>query len=326
MKKWIIFSFILIIISSTYAISPFQTIKYEEEFSIMTYNILNFDGGDTGQVTYLKDVLDYTSPDIIVVQEMINQAGVNLFLNGVLNNNYSAAPFVNGYDTDNALFYKHSKVNFNNLEQIGTTLRDISAYNLTIKNNTIIIYSLHLKASTGSTNELKRYNEILQLKNHIDNLPENQHYIIAGDFNIYKASESAYNLLMTLTYDPINRPGNWNNNFAFRDIHTQSTRITNFGGGATGGLDDRFDQILLSDEFNSYPGYKFVDGSYQAFGNDANHFNLAINSGTNLVVPQYLANSLHSASDHLPVIAKFNYIVSNKKSYLKPKDWPIIYF
>ena len=42
-----------------------------------------------------------------------------------------------------------------------------------------------------------------------------------------------------------------------------------------------------------------------AFGNDGNHFNVAINTGANSAVSVNVANALHDASDHLPVFADF---------------------
>ncbi|MCH6573843.1 MAG: hypothetical protein IH795_01365, partial [Bacteroidetes bacterium] len=43
---------------------------------------------------------------------------------------------------------------------------------------------------------------------------------------------------------------NWHNNFSFVEIHTQSPRTRQFGGGANGGMDDRFDMILTSQSIN----------------------------------------------------------------------------
>ena len=51
----------------------------------------------------------------------------------------------------------------------------------------------------------------------------------------------------------------------------------------------------------------YVDDTYIAFGNDGQHFNQAINSGTNSAVSQAMADALHAASDHLPVFASFQF-------------------
>ena len=107
-------------------------------------------------------------------------------------------------------------------------------------------------------------------------------------------------------YDPINMPGAWNNNSAFVTIHTQSTRSnTNAGccGGSTGGLDDRFDFLLpTAPVMNGTSKIKYMPGTYNACGNDANHFNKALNElPANSVVPANVATSLFNMSDHLPV-------------------------
>jgi len=50
-----------------------------------------------------------------------------------------------------------------------------------------------------------------------------------------------------------------------------------------------------------------VEGSYTEIGNDASHFNLDINAGTNSAVSAEIADALHAASDHLPVMLKLAY-------------------
>jgi PKD repeat protein/endonuclease/exonuclease/phosphatase family metal-dependent hydrolase len=293
-----------------------------DTLSVATYNILNFPGpsGPT-RVPYLRMSLEMLDPDVLVVQEMLSQSGTNTFLSDVLNHEgseYSAAPFYNGPDTDNMLFYKHAKVDYISTEQIptrGDSGRDISAYTLSLDDKPdfeFIIYSLHLKASQGSENEYLRYLEVLDLKDHADDLPPGTHYLVAGDFNIYKSTEDAYETLMddfaNDLDDPIDRPGVWHNSMSFADIHNQSTRVEDLGdGGATGGMDDRFNQILTSEPFDSLDGLMYIDGSYFAFGNDGNHFNLSINDGTNTSVPDSIADALYYGSDHLPVYAEFEF-------------------
>ena len=103
-------------------------------------------------------------------------------------------------------------------------------------------------------------------------------------------------------FDPIDRIGNWHNNSSFSDVHTQSPRTTSFGGGANGGMDDRFDWLFVSESIlNNQSRMVYIDDSYTAFGNDGNHFNDAINSGNNFSVSEQIADALHDASDHLPV-------------------------
>lgn len=45
-----------------------------------------------------------------------------------------------------------------------------------------------------------------------------------------------------------------------------------------------------------------LPATYCAMGNDGLHFNQAINDGTNEAVPDSVADALHAAADHLPVL------------------------
>ena len=103
-------------------------------------------------------------------------------------------------------------------------------------------------------------------------------------------------------FDPIDRIGHWHNNSSYADVHTQSTRTTQFGGGANGGMDDRFDWLFVSEAIlNDSSDMYYTEGTYWAVGNDGNHFNDAINTGNNSAVSNEMADALHDASDHLPV-------------------------
>ena len=83
-------------------------------------------------------------------------------------------------------------------------------------------------------------------------------------------------------FDPIDRIGHWHNNSSFADVHTQSPRTTSFGGGANGGMDDRFDWLLVSAQLlDESSVLKYIENSYVPYGNDGNHFNDAINNGNN---------------------------------------------
>ena len=88
-------------------------------------------------------------------------------------------------------------------------------------------------------------------------------------------------------------------------MHTQSTRNTGsnscFSGG---GLDDRFDLIMMSGQVVEDTGaVSYIEDSYKALGNDGMHFNQDINAGTNSSVPSAVLSALYEMSDHLPVLA-----------------------
>jgi hypothetical protein len=78
-----------------------------------------------------------------------------------------------------------------------------------------------------------------------------------------------------------------------------------------GGVDDRFDFQLSTAEVQDGDGFALIPGSYRTFGNDGVHYNLAINSGNNSYYPADIARSnqladvLHDASDHMPVVADY---------------------
>lgn len=286
---------------------------------IMTYNILNYTSGRTAE---FQTVLEQTQPDVLVVEEILSQTGVNNYLSGVLEavnpGEWSAGPFVNGTDTDNGIFYRHDKVAVVGHFVVSTALRDIDEWTVrptgyTTSAADVRLYVVHLKASQGSTEEQQRLAEVTNMRARMETFPPGQNYMVMGDFNIYDSFEPAYQYMLSPTnglsgvvQDPINTPGNWHNSSAFAAIHTQSPRTTQFGGGANGGLDDRFDIILVSPAIQDGEGFDILPGTYTAFGQDGLHFNAAITDAPpNAVVSPAVAQALHDGSDHLPVFADF---------------------
>ncbi len=275
---------------------------------VVSYNILNFPGSSGPErVPEFRKIIRAMEPDIVVVQEILSQAGVNTFLNDVLevatSDEWEAVPFHNGTDTDNACFFRVGACEFVSTRQISTQLRDISEYVLEVPqvDTTIIlrIYSAHLKAGQGD--EQRRLAEATILRNNLNNLPDGSHFLVLGDFNLYESDEPAYGMLIGepdnagRSFDPIDTPGDWHEDIAFAAVHTQATRH-NYGG-----MDDRFDFILSSRTVFDTIGFQYLDNSYTSFGNDGNHFNTSINYGENTAVPDSIADALYEASDHLPV-------------------------
>lgn len=253
-------------------------------------------------------------PDLLVVQEMVSNAGMTDFYNNVLNvvapGVFTAVPFNDGPDTDNGVFYRSDKWLFISASYIATALRDIAEYVIQPRNSPeqLRIYSFHLKASSGSTNEQSRFAETTILRDYLNNLPVGANFILVGDFNIYTSSEPAWQKLIGnetnnngRAVDPLNLTGNWSSNSAIAQHHTQSPRVRSFGGGSNGGMDDRFDIILTSTSMTD----NILTSTYNAYGNDGNHFNDSINRLPNNAVPDSVANALHNASDHLPITARF---------------------
>lgn len=283
---------------------------------IATYNTLNYPGSTSAiRDPEFRATLQYIDPDILILQEVEDAAGLSQFLNNVMNygqpGTYAAVPFSNGPDKDNGCIYRVASVSFISQTVLSTALRDINGYRfrpigLGTDTLDIHIYSAHLKASQGY--ETERYLEAQILRNHLNGLTPG-YFIEGGDFNLYTSTEPAFQVLTESqvdnsgrTYDPANRIGSWNENPTFADIHTQSTRTTDLGdGGSTGGLDDRFDFLLTTYNFQTSTGWQYISGSYTVVGNDGNHYNDDINDGYNAAVPANIADALHTASDHLPV-------------------------
>jgi hypothetical protein len=292
----------------------------QDSLKIMYYNVLNYPGSTPGRVSYFRTTNQYVGADIILITELISDAGAETLLQDGLNvfgeTKYNKAVFTDGYDTDNMLFYNSDKLVLYSQDTINTALRQINEYVLYYKSwdietteDTIFFYfySAHLKASSGSTNENKRLAEILEFKNHLNSLPNAENIFFGGDLNLYKSYEPAYSEIINPGSYTLNDPlpaGYWHNNESFSSLHTQSTRTSQFGGGASGGLDDRFDFIFFSDDVVTGTNkVSYIPGSCIAFGNDGSHFNKAlIDTPVNPSVPDSVTEALYYMSDHLPVL------------------------
>lgn len=285
---------------------------------VACYNLLNYTSGRTNE---FRTVLSELQPDVLVTEEILSQAAVDNFrldvLEAVNPGEWGSARFANGPDTDAALFFRTAKVDTLGHFVISTALRDIDEWTIRPTSHSspaaeMRLYVVHLKASTGSTNENKRLAEVQAMRVRMETFPTGGNYLVAGDFNIYTATEPAYQYMINPAYglggvvqDPIQREGNWHVNPTFADIHTQSPRITQFGGGANGGMDDRFDLILVSPADQDGEGVDVLASTYRALGQDGQHFDGALNVPPFTVVSQTVAEALHDASDHLPVIVEY---------------------
>jgi endonuclease/exonuclease/phosphatase family metal-dependent hydrolase len=289
------------------------------EFTVMTYNLLNYPGstGSAREPSY-RTIVNAALPDIVVVQEVSSSSGISSFLNNVLNfsgSSYSAGTFIDGPDSDNGIFYKPALFQFISNTAIATSLRNINQFKLRqiSSGDTLIIYSVHLKASNTAPDEAQRAAEAATLRTVTNALPTGKNFMVCGDFNIYGSSEGAYqNLIQNGSNangkfnDIISMSGTWNNS-AYAIHHTQSPRTTSFGGGATGGMDDRFDMFLFSNTIVQNGGFDIVSNSYKAFGNDGQHYNQALNTPPFTMYGSTVATAVHDASDHIPVIVKLKY-------------------
>jgi len=288
---------------------------------IASYSLLDFPGDNSSErIPYFRTVILEMKPDILVVQQMNSQTGVNDFLNDVMNyyqaNKYAAAPFVDGPDEDNCLFYLQEKITFVSNRQIATDLRDVSEYILYYTSlgvsSQFNVYSLDFMTGTGTYNENKRLAESTTTRAELNELESYTHFFVCGTFNFYNSTEAGFEMMTGIltdndgrSFDPINRVGNWYQNESFADIHTQSTRVLEFGGGRGSGLRKRPTLILISSTVFDGIAYEYLDNSYTTFGNDGLHYLLDVNDGTNQSVADSVADALYYASDHLPVYLDF---------------------
>ncbi|MEC9273931.1 MAG: lamin tail domain-containing protein, partial [Candidatus Neomarinimicrobiota bacterium] len=313
-----------------------NSVLSQSNHTILTYNLLNYDDEDDREPHY-QLIINEIQPDIIVCQEVNADNGFNHFLSDILNiaqpDEWMGAEFTNqSASQDIGLYYKPQYFNYISTSVINTAqgsgTRNVVEWVLEHVESSVQfrVYGVHLKASSGQSNAQERLAETTILRNYLNNLSSGIHFIVCGDFNIYSnssTSEPAFDMLTVAgdnasgqLFDPINRIGNWHNNSSFSDVHTQSPRTTQFGGGANGGMDDRFDWIFASSAVmeESYE-MTYVENSYIVLGNDGAHFNQAINSGTNSAVSEEMADALHAASDHLPVFADFQFPSGDESDY-----------
>jgi len=329
---------------------------------------------------FLSTILGEVKPDLFMVCEMIDEIGSNyLFENSIIpfNENFQKAPFEENqsgsYSLQQMVYYNTEKLILEETRVITADTRDINQYtfkinteNLNTNPITIEVFVTHLKASTGSSNRQRRLNSIQSFVSYTNNIADDSYVLFAGDLNFYTSNEEGYQHLIDdrnpiVIIDPIDRPTpnfpddgidyyeNYNstyfwNNSSFRDIHSQSTRTSNIGfiddSGSTGGLDDRFDFIMMSKNFNTSTSLYYVNDSYKVVGNNGNCYNSFIsNPNCSGVYSQTLRDALIEFSDHLPVVMEIetpentlstnliretNFIGSNIiKDYLKitsPKD------
>lgn len=184
------------------------------------------------------------------------------------------------------------------------------------------VYASHYKASTGAANEAERNVEARAIRADADALGQGASIIYAGDLNFYSSSESGFQTLTGTgngqAFDPVNRVGSWSGSTTYKDVHTQSPATTSvFNGQVTGGMDDRFDFQLITDEVRDGGGFDYIPSSYWAFGNTATHsINQAISTGSAATlaarIPGYttaqaqtVLTSLTQVTDHIPVLADY---------------------
>lgn len=306
----------------------------DDTLRVVAYNLLNFPEGrnDCGSNVVvparwdtLRNIVDYLRPDVLMICELQTEAGADSILRRALNvggkTSYRRANFVPNRSTflknlNNMLFYDSDKLALQSQTEILTDTRDCNVYRMWVKDPTLAqhhdtifidFYENHFKAS--ATDTASRRITCTDIRNFIDGQGSYRNTVVGGDFNFYTSAEAGYQILLSGTYplrDPLNRPGSWSNNGTFAAIHTQATRSLSspfYDCGSVGGVDDRFDFMLISDPMlNPANDVFYINNSYFALGNNGSTFNTRINNTTNTsTVPRSVLNSLFYMSDHLPV-------------------------
>ncbi len=291
---------------------------------IVNYNILNYPGpsGPTRNPLF-RTIFEPLGAEVVVVQEMQSQVGVDGFLTNVLNTmepgQWVAAPFNDGNDTNNALFYKPASVellgHWSWYPNPATNLRLVDCYRLrpigySSDAAEFRVYSQHLKASNTSGDVAQRHAEAIGIRDSMNAMPPGTHAILMGDFNIYTGNEPAFLKFKESQadddgrlYDPLNAPASTWNTASLAAIHTQSPCLAApcASGAATGGLDDRFDMFLPTYALNDGNGLELLVNTYIPVGNDGQHFNLNITDAPTLPEGAAYANALKMSADHLPI-------------------------
>lgn len=313
----------------------------QDTITVMHYNLLgyansygswcnstnnNINTKEAGLKLIIKDIM----PDIFTCNEFGDDLQyVNRMKNNVLNTDgityYDSSKYTAEANTSiiNMLFYnknKFSKISEQVVNHSVSGVRKTKIIKLKyLSSNTsdeIYIYCIiaHLKAGDTSADSIDRKTMTTEIMNWMQiyyNASGN--YLLMGDFNMYSSDEVGYQNLIAngnaniKFNDPINTPGDWNNSYTYRNIHTQSTHADDNGCAAPGGMDDRFDFILMSNPISTGSlKATYLTNSYKAYGQDGYHYNKSINDGANAnpLITTEITNALYTVSDHLPVTMK----------------------
>lgn len=322
-----------------------QPVLAQDTLTVMTWNLTNYgyyfaDCPSTGTNSnsmgekdpHIQTVVSYVQPHLLSVNEMAtgNASAPGRIMSQALNINgatwYAQAPFnfTSGSSLGNAIYYDTRKLVLKSKRTINTTVRLVDwcvfywnspqlAQGDTVFLN---VLSAHLKAGNTAADASSRGQQAATIMNALAAAPAGN-YMITGDFNLYGSSEAAWQALTSSSVanhpavfqDPVNRVGSWSNNASFADVHTQCpSNGFKVGCYSGGGLDDRFDFILMNGRLiNGTSRVKYLPGTYRAVGQDGLRYNREIDNPTNNSVPYAVAQALYRASDHLPVMARLRF-------------------
>lgn len=289
--------------------------------------------GITSKNAHLKTIVQHVKPDVLMCNELgLSVTNSSSILNNALNadgitswervvcSNSVGSSLVNGFFFNKEKFSFYRQRNVSKDTANSNLVRDIDIislfYNepqLAIGADTIFIHFVitHLKAGNTAADEIDRGKMTRALMKFLANNNYQGNVVIGGDFNLYRSTETAYQDLVNFWENPnirfndIINPNKttqiWTNNASFSNFHTQSTTTTS-GCFSGGGMDDRFDFILISNDIkNGTKGVTAKLNSYRALGQDGIRFNNSIDVPTNTTQPANVIAALKGLSDHIPV-------------------------
>jgi endonuclease/exonuclease/phosphatase family metal-dependent hydrolase len=310
------------------------------QLRVCTYNLTLYAGGRTEALqTALLGSFEGRSarPDILIVQEMTSLTAAQTLRN-ILNSapgspaDYALATFVDGPDTDSAMYYRTSRVTFVQAVVVATGggspnhPRNIMRYDVRPSGYvappaTLAVYSSHMKAGNTASDRERRLLECQRIRANAETLGVRP-FLLGGDFNMQTSNEAGYVELVGQKinddgrfFDPVKTPGTWNRNSLMRFLHSQDPSPSGVG------MDDRFDQILLSANLVDGKGFDYLGNptvpfstttwndpnhSYRIWGNDGSSFGTSLRITGNTMVGPSIAQALVDAlggyaNGHLPV-------------------------
>lgn len=277
----------------------------------------------------MAKIAAFVKPDVLMLQEIGSQfTNPNRLIENALNINgidhFKQADYTNnGSNLVNMLIYNSNKFELAKQDFItedingNSLVRVIDFYTLYYKDpelkptsdTTFITFVVaHLKAGNSSTDEAERTRATAAIMEYLENNNLRGNVILGGDLNVYNGNGTAFQNLVNYSdnslnfFDPVNSVGNWSSNSAYNQFHTQSTRVTSNGCLSGGGMDDRFDHILINNAVkNNTAGVNYINNSFKVIGQDGQRYNQSIIFPQNFSVPKGIDTALYNLSDHLPV-------------------------
>lgn len=318
------------------------------QLRVANWNLTNYSSGrvaDFSTALYGSFNGRSFAPDVLLAQEILGANPASNFLailNGAAGSpgDWALAPFVNNTNGaegsnsgSNALYYRTSRVDLLGQASVEKTPRDGMRYDVRFKGYqnqanapTLSLYSDHFKSGSTSADIATRNAEATAVRADAATLPAGRNFLLGADLNVQNSTEADYQALVGAGsnptgrfYDPINSPGTWNNNSAYRFLHTQDPV-------GSGGMDDRLDQILISGGLRDGKGLDYIGSatqaystttwndpnhSYRVWGNDGTSFNQQLTTAGNAMVGPAIAQALRNSvgtndnpnvvGGHLPV-------------------------